>query len=127
MADYRPSWENNTYIYRLMNRETGKILAEGETSGRGSRSDQEREARTKLMRDGFHPFTDPSLSFWMKKKEENGIRNLRESTGLNRKQFCEKYGIPYRTMQDWEDGKSKPVEWAENLLIRAVKSDFNIN
>lgn len=60
----------------------------------------------------------------MKAKTQNDIRDLRESTGLNRKQFCEKYGIPYRTMQDWEDGNSKPVDWAEKLLRRVVAEDF---
>ena len=124
MADYRPSWENNTYIYRLTNKATGEILAEGETSGRGSRSDQRKEAQTKLQREGFHPTSDQDVSFWMKAKTQNDIRDLRESTGLNRKQFCEKYGIPYRTMQDWEDGNSKPVDWAEKLLRRVVAEDF---
>ena len=52
------------------------------------------------------------------------VRRMREHTGLSRKAFCDKYGIPYRTMQDWEDGKSKPVEWAEGLLRRAVREDF---
>lgn len=56
--------------------------------------------------------------------DANCIRRMRQQTGLNRKQFCDKYGIPYRTMQDWEDGKSKPVEWAEKLLRRAVRDDF---
>ena len=58
------------------------------------------------------------------KRQNNEIRNLRQQTGLNRRQFCEKYGIPYRTMQDWEDGNSKPVAWAEGLLRRAVAEDF---
>lgn len=52
------------------------------------------------------------------------VRWMRECTGLSRKAFCDKYGIPYRTMQDWEDGKSKPVEWAEGLLRRVVCEDF---
>lgn len=56
--------------------------------------------------------------------DAKSIRRMRENTGLNRKAFCDKYGIPYRTMQDWEDGKSKPVEWAERLLRRAVRDDF---
>ncbi len=59
------------------------------------------------------------------KRQNNEIRNLRQQTGLNRRQFCEKYGIPYRTMQDWEDGKSRPVAWAEKLLRRAVAEDFH--
>lgn len=126
MADYRPSFENNVYIYKLIDKRTGEVITEGETSGRGSRSDQKNEAHVRLMREGFHPMSDPDVKFWIKRKDadENSIRELRESTGLSRKAFCDKYGIPYRTMQDWEDGKSKPVEWAEGLLRRVVREDF---
>ena len=35
------------------------------------------------------------------------VRNLRIEMGLNRKEFCEYYEIPYRTMTDWEAGKRK--------------------
>lgn len=34
----------------------------------------------------------------------NRIKELRESTGLNRKEFCEKFDIPYRTVTEWELG-----------------------
>mgnify|MGYP000375218718 FL=1 len=30
---------------------------------------------------------------------------LRESTGMNRYQFCEYFEIPYMTVSDWEHGK----------------------
>lgn len=30
------------------------------------------------------------------------IKELRESTGMNRKEFCEYFGIPYRTVTEWE-------------------------
>ena len=29
---------------------------------------------------------------------------LRKSTGMNRRQFSDYFGIPYRTVQDWELG-----------------------
>ena len=32
---------------------------------------------------------------------------LRESTGMTRKEFCEYFEIPYRTVQDWELGNRK--------------------
>ena len=35
---------------------------------------------------------------------QNKIKELRESTGLNRKEFCEKFDIPYRTVTEWELG-----------------------
>ena len=30
------------------------------------------------------------------------IKELRESTGMNRRQFCEYFDIPYRTVTEWE-------------------------
>lgn len=35
---------------------------------------------------------------------QSRIKELRESTGLNRKEFCEKFDIPYRTVTEWELG-----------------------
>ena len=32
---------------------------------------------------------------------------LRESTGMNRHQFCEYFEIPYMTVSDWEHGKKR--------------------
>ena len=33
---------------------------------------------------------------------KNRIIKLRESTGLNRKDFCKLVNIPYRTMTEWD-------------------------
>ena len=30
------------------------------------------------------------------------IKELREKMGMNRREFSDYYGIPYRTVQDWE-------------------------
>lgn len=32
------------------------------------------------------------------------IKELRERTGMNRKEFCETFDIPYRTVTEWERG-----------------------
>ena len=43
----------------------------------------------------------------MEKAEK--IKELRESTGMNRKEFCEFFQIPYRTVSEWErDGRHAP-------------------
>lgn len=37
------------------------------------------------------------------------VKQLRESTGMNRKEFCEYFDIPYRTVSEWEnDGRHAP-------------------
>lgn len=43
------------------------------------------------------------------------IKELREKTGMNRKEFSDLLKIPYRTVQDWEDGKYK----CKDYMIRA--------
>ena len=57
----------------------------------------------------------------------NLIFNLRNLTGLSQQGFSDKYGIPKRTIEDWERGKRKPPEYVVKLLERAVKEDFANN
>ena len=33
------------------------------------------------------------------------VKELREKMGMNRREFSNYYGIPYRTVQDWEAEK----------------------
>lgn len=35
---------------------------------------------------------------------------------MNRKQFCEYFGMPYRTVQDWESGNRRPPEYVVRLM-----------
>ena len=38
------------------------------------------------------------------------IKELRESTGMNRREFCEYFDIPYRTVTEWErDNRHAPT------------------
>ena len=42
-------------------------------------------------------------------KEE--LVEMRKKTGMNRREFAEYFGIPYRTVQDWELGNRKMTEY----------------
>ena len=44
------------------------------------------------------------------------MKELRESTGLNRKEFCERFEIPYRTMTEWELGHRNAPPYVLRLL-----------
>ena len=44
------------------------------------------------------------------------IKELRESTGMNRKEFCEYFGIPYRTVTEWERDNRHAPEYVLRLL-----------
>ena len=45
------------------------------------------------------------------------IKELREKMGMNRREFCDYYGIPYRTVQDWEAGKRELPDYLLRLII----------
>ena len=38
------------------------------------------------------------------------IKELREGTGMSRKEFSEHTGIPVRTLEDWEAGRRTPPD-----------------
>ena len=53
------------------------------------------------------------------------VKSLRESMSMNRKEFCEYFGIPYRTVTDWEFGKRSMPDYVFRLMeykVRAEKS-----
>lgn len=45
------------------------------------------------------------------------LLKLREDTGMNRRQFSDYFGIPYRTIQDWELGNRKMPEYLLRLMV----------
>ena len=51
------------------------------------------------------------------------MKQIRELTGLNRTKFCEKYGIPMRTVDDWENERHDAPDYILDLLERAVRVD----
>lgn len=44
------------------------------------------------------------------------IKELRESTGMNRREFCEYFHIPYRTVTEWERDNRHAPEYVLRLL-----------
>lgn len=52
---------------------------------------------------------------------KNQVRQLRESTGMNRKEFCAYFGIPYRTMTEWELGNRKLPDYVLRMMAYQVK------
>ena len=49
------------------------------------------------------------------------IKELRESSGMSRKEFSEHTGIPVRTLEDWEAGRRTPPEYIPMLLAYQIK------
>ena len=44
------------------------------------------------------------------------IRELRKKTGLSQSKFSAKFGIPVRTLQQWEQGISAPPEYLVRMM-----------
>lgn len=55
---------------------------------------------------------------------KEAIVSLREKTGMSRKEFCEYFGIPYRSMQDWELGNRAMPEYVLRLMEYKVQMDL---
>lgn len=57
----------------------------------------------------------------MEAKDE--LRQLRESTGMNRREFCEYFEIPYMTVTDWELGNRRVPPYLLRLLAYHVRME----
>ena len=51
------------------------------------------------------------------------MRKLRESTGMNRREFCTFFGIPYRTVTDWELDNRHAPEYVLRLLEYYIRHE----
>ena len=49
------------------------------------------------------------------------LRKLRESTGMNRKEFCEYFEIPYMTETDWELGNRRVPTYLLHLIAYKIQ------
>jgi len=48
---------------------------------------------------------------------------LRKSTGMNRREFCAYFEIPYRTVTDWELGNRTMPDYLLRLMAYKVKME----
>lgn len=48
---------------------------------------------------------------------------LRNSTGMSRKEFCAYFEIPYRTLQDWELGNRKMPDYLLRLMAYKIEME----
>ena len=51
------------------------------------------------------------------------LRKLRESTGMNRKEFCEYFEIPYMTETDWELGNRRVPQYLLRLMAYKIQME----
>ena len=51
---------------------------------------------------------------------------LRTDTGMTRREFCEYFEIPYRTLQDWELGNRKMPDYLLRLMTYKIKIEQGV-
>ena len=51
------------------------------------------------------------------------IVEFRDSTGMNRKEFCEYFHIPYRTVTEWERDNRHAPEYVIRLLEYYIRME----
>ncbi len=51
------------------------------------------------------------------------IKELRYLTGMNRKEFCEYFQIPYRTVTEWERDNRHAPEYVLRLLEYYIRNE----
>ena len=54
------------------------------------------------------------------------IKELRESTGMSRKEFSVHTGIPVRTLEDWEAARRTPPQYIPRLIEYQLKFIFKL-
>ena len=55
------------------------------------------------------------------------VKELRELTGMNRKEFCEYFQIPYQTVTDWELGHRNAPDYVLRLLEYYIRTELLIH
>ena len=52
------------------------------------------------------------------------VKELREIMGMNRREFSDYFGIPYRTVQDWEAEKRELPEYLLRLMKYRAEVEY---
>lgn len=55
-----------------------------------------------------------------KSRDEMTLREFRENRGVSREMLCIHTGVPYKSLQNWENGRRKAPKYLIDLLKRAI-------
>ena len=146
-AQERGYWDNGFssrdykwYCETLYQKKTGEFFLHGEGGPASRYAEPIGNMRTSGER--IIPMTYEEASEWAERKLdgdsyeeifgtiEEGTENdpatlkeIRTLLGISRAELSRRYGIPVRTLEDWEAGKRIPPEWLMKLLERVIKED----
>lgn len=58
-----------------------------------------------------------------RKESPMDTKKIRGLLGISRAEFSRRYGIPARTLENWDNGLRVPPDWLLALLERVVRID----
>lgn len=50
----------------------------------------------------------------------DNLKSARQKYNMTRAEVARRLEIPYRTLEDWEAGKSKPAKYVQNMYLKAL-------
>ena len=53
--------------------------------------------------------------------DKERLKELRKELGLSQAKFAEKFGIPLRTIQDWEYGRREVRSYIVNMMHKIIE------
>ena len=56
-----------------------------------------------------------------KKIIADNLKSARQKYNMTRAEVARRLEIPYRTLEDWEAGKSKPAKYVYNMYLKSLK------
>lgn len=59
--------------------------------------------------------------------EVSNVKEIRAKTGMSQKKFAEYFDIPFRTIQDWEQGRRIPAPYVPKMMERILNNEFYAN
>lgn len=55
------------------------------------------------------------------------VKELRAKTGLSQSKFAAQFGIPVRTLQDWERGRFNPPPYVVAMMERILDLEHQLD
>lgn len=64
------------------------------------------------------------LRFRLRGERMKTAKEIRAKTGLSQAAFSKRFGIPKRTIEDWETGKRRAPAWVIAMLQYIADTDY---
>lgn len=79
------------------------------------------EDRISILKNENYKFEEEMME--VAKSLSCDVLGLRKKTGMSRKDFCKYFGIPYRTVEDWENHKSTISSYLFKLMEEKLRNE----